>query len=270
MIKYNLDELIQLVYCKELNNSEKKYLDTLLTGLDNQVNTSNQWLNSDEGLTLFEDKPDDVKQYLQDSRLYSNLLKIINNNVDDSLDHIEDFYNTGKEVADKQLGYALGFLPSDKEALAILTNYNAGLITDINTELMTGILATIGAGVIGGVVLSEVNERVLELPKTPLDSPVSVETRVTSTAMTEYSRSVNTGTLQSYANAGGTQVEIVTAGDGLVCDECLDLEANNPYTLKEMPGLIPVHPNCRCGVYLLEGEDENPTDPIIIDLTPEE
>jgi hypothetical protein len=43
-----------------------------------------------------------------------------------------------------------------------------------------------------------------------------------------------------------TLVGIVTAGDDLVCEDCLDLEANNPYRLQEALGLIPAHVNCRC------------------------
>lgn len=42
-------------------------------------------------------------------------------------------------------------------------------------------------------------------------------------------------------------VEILTAGDDEVCEECEDL-AKGTYTIGEARGLIPAHPNCRCAV----------------------
>jgi hypothetical protein len=43
-------------------------------------------------------------------------------------------------------------------------------------------------------------------------------------------------------------VEVVTAGDDRVCEECQDISDNGPYSLDEAMGLIPAHPNCRCEV----------------------
>jgi hypothetical protein len=52
-----------------------------------------------------------------------------------------------------------------------------------------------------------------------------------------------------------TLVAIQTAGDDLVCQECQDLENDNPYRLQEALGLIPAHPNCRCA-WVPWGEEE--------------
>jgi len=41
-------------------------------------------------------------------------------------------------------------------------------------------------------------------------------------------------------------VNIETAGDDLVCQECEDLELDGPYTINEARSLIPAHPWCRC------------------------
>lgn len=263
----DFNELIQLVYCKGLSHSEKQYLNTLLDGLNNQVITTNNWLNTSEAYDLFLDKPEDVKEYLKETRLYNSLFNIIEGNVDDSIDYVTQFYKTGKRVAVNQLGYNLGMLSSDEQALGILTDYNANLVRDINNELLTGIIDTVSIGVLGGVVLSELKKEIIDLPTKPLDSPVSVETRVNMTARTEYTRSTNTGTLQTYANSGVTQAEIITAGDDLVCSLCEDLEANNPYPIEEIGDLIPVHTNCRCGVHLINPSNNTPDEPIIIDLT---
>jgi hypothetical protein len=41
---------------------------------------------------------------------------------------------------------------------------------------------------------------------------------------------------------------VINAGDDLVCDECLNIADDNPYTLDEALDLIPAHPQCRCSV----------------------
>jgi hypothetical protein len=50
-----------------------------------------------------------------------------------------------------------------------------------------------------------------------------------------------------------TLVKVVTSFDKLVCDRCLAVEKNSPYTLEEVNSMNPygngiVHPNCRCMV----------------------
>jgi hypothetical protein len=42
------------------------------------------------------------------------------------------------------------------------------------------------------------------------------------------------------------EVDIVTAGDEDVCQECQDLEDEGPYSIDEARSLIPAHPWCRC------------------------
>ena len=41
-------------------------------------------------------------------------------------------------------------------------------------------------------------------------------------------------------------VNVLTAGDDAVCEECEDIAAGGPYEIGEAHGLIPAHPNCRC------------------------
>jgi hypothetical protein len=44
------------------------------------------------------------------------------------------------------------------------------------------------------------------------------------------------------------EVNVQTAGDDRVCDECDELAADGPYSLDEADDLIPAHPNCRCAL----------------------
>lgn len=48
-------------------------------------------------------------------------------------------------------------------------------------------------------------------------------------------------------------VEVVTAGDDLVCAYCDEITGDGPYTLDEAQDLIPAHPNCRCSILPAEG-----------------
>ncbi len=41
-------------------------------------------------------------------------------------------------------------------------------------------------------------------------------------------------------------VEVLTAGDDNVCEECQDISEEGPYPIDEAENLIPAHPNCRC------------------------
>lgn len=43
-------------------------------------------------------------------------------------------------------------------------------------------------------------------------------------------------------------VDVMTAGDELVCPECEGIALSGPYTLGEAEDLIPAHPNCRCTI----------------------
>jgi hypothetical protein len=41
-------------------------------------------------------------------------------------------------------------------------------------------------------------------------------------------------------------VNVLTAGDDKVCEDCQDIAAGGPYEISEARDLIPSHPNCRC------------------------
>lgn len=68
-------------------------------------------------------------------------------------------------------------------------------------------------------------------------------------ARTEIIRAHHLATIQEYRNWGvvGVQVqaEWKTAGDDRVCPICASMEGNI-YTLDEIEGMIPAHPQCRC------------------------
>ena len=48
-------------------------------------------------------------------------------------------------------------------------------------------------------------------------------------------------------------IEIQTAGDDRVCDECDKYASGSPYTIEEVLDILPVHINCRCEPIALDG-----------------
>ena len=74
-------------------------------------------------------------------------------------------------------------------------------------------------------------------------------TRARMLARTEVIRAHHSANIQEYRQAGiesvDVQAEWVTAGDGRVCPECQRLEGR-VFTIDEIEGMIPRHPQCRC------------------------
>ena len=65
-------------------------------------------------------------------------------------------------------------------------------------------------------------------------------------ARTEVNSVKNKARLQAFKDNGVQWIDIVTMGDNKVCQDCLNIESKNPYTIEEAEGILPVHPQCRC------------------------
>lgn len=75
-------------------------------------------------------------------------------------------------------------------------------------------------------------------------------TRARMIARTEVIRAHHVATIAEYEQADRemdveVMAEFTTAGYE-VCPMCIDLAAGGPYKLKQIEGMIPAHPNCRC------------------------
>lgn len=88
--------------------------------------------------------------------------------------------------------------------------------------------------------------------------------RARTLARTEIIRAHHLANIQEYRNAGALGVEVraewATAGDFRVCQRCKDMSRTKDgtpiiYTLDEIEGLIPLHPNCRCFAIPIVAED---------------
>ena len=138
------------------------------------------------------------------------------------------------------------------EDLKTVTQFSNGetrrLIAEgLREGLERGIAQGQNARKIARLLVKDVNHR--------LDQIGKVRARVI--ARTEVIRAHHLATVAEYelAQVEGVRVmaEFTTAGFG-VCPICLDLEDGNPYTLDEIRGMIPAHPNCRCAALPLPFE----------------
>ena len=263
---------------KKLSRGEQEYLRRLLSGLDNQMLTAVEWLGTPEAKEFFNTRQSEIREFFQESGIRQQLRDIIDYNAKDSDDLIKKFYQVGSQLGYRDIHKKLLYTPADKKALYHVTQYNFDLIRDLNTQLFEGIQETIFNTVAAGNGADVTAREILNLGIKPLPIKnedgevvrlISPRVRARMIARTEHARAVNTGTLQAYSNYGVEHVEIITVGDSSVCDICLDLQDNNPYTLQEAMALLPAHPNCRCSYGpVVETPLYFPEDnPVIIDLT---
>ena len=270
---------IRIPFHKQLTSSELEYLTSILLGFDRQLEIISQFMGSAEYAELQFMNQRQIDAFFKNSGITQRLDELINFNASDSEQFINEFYRLGAELGYEDIDQTLAYTLADQKALFTVVKYNFDLITNVNQELRNGIREVILNSVATGEGYQSTMRKLQELPLTPINTNISVKTRAEMIARTEYARAVNTGTLQSYANYGVDKVVINTSHDGLVCNYCLDLEENNPYTLHEAMKLLPAHPNCRCNyaAYIPEPDELGSFDigalsivdnPVIVNLCP--
>lgn len=76
--------------------------------------------------------------------------------------------------------------------------------------------------------------------------------RATLIGRTEILHSHNRARATEWQRAGIQKVDILIAADA--CPECQALKAGAPYSADEAPGLLPLHPQCRCALSIHTGD----------------
>ena len=243
-------ELITPLLQKKFSRDEKNFYNILVNGIDSNIMYVLSWLKTHEANTLLGyDDWEDFDEAFFDSQLYVELNKRIKRNVDNGISTLPAFYRKGSRLGALDLRTHPEFNSRDQKALNILFDYNTELIQNLNYDSCLGIKDIIGAGALASLALSKLSEQILKSPYTiTRHSGATVNTRCTMIATSEYGRTINTGLLQCYVNNGVYSVDIITAGDDLVCEDCLEIERNNPYGVEEAMNLLPVHPSCRCSI----------------------
>jgi SPP1 gp7 family putative phage head morphogenesis protein len=127
---------------------------------------------------------------------------------------------------------------------------------EIRRELTDGLTNILSLGMAGGKGPASLTKDLYDLISNRVDK-IGI-TRAKTIARTEVIRAHHQATINEYEQWGITGVKILaewaTAGFG-VCPICSTLQ-NKIYTLEEIRGLIPIHPNCRCCAIPYIKEDE--------------
>ncbi len=191
--------------------------------------------------------------------------------------YIQSAYQKGIANTRRDLlsaGYDLGPAPLGQQALAAAFNQpfhvdRAGLLYTRTFEQLKGITSEMSlqlSNVLSQGIMDGRNPRdlarllnktisgiggTLELTDT-LGRFIPAERRAQMLARTEIIRAHHLANVQEMRSWGiegvSVQAEFRTATDDRVCEECAALHGQR-FTLDQIEGMIPVHPNCRCKAY---------------------
>lgn len=243
-------EIVTPLLKKSFSRDEKSFYNILSNGVDENLLYVLSWLKTHEASELLDaDDEDEFDELFALSALHAELNNRIQRNTLNGIKPLSRFYKVGSRLAHFDLKREPHYTKRDREALSILNQYVGDTVYSVNVDSCLGIKDILMMGALGGLALSKISDNILKSPYAmSKHSGATVDTRCTMIAVTEYGRSVNTGLMQGYVNNGVYTVDIKTAGDDRVCSDCLEIEDNNPYTIEEAMGLLPVHPDCRCSI----------------------
>ena len=254
---------IQLEYREPFNEEEVLYYRHLIQGVETQLGTAVVYLKSAEAKEFYEERAEYLEYLWDQYDLSSQLDGVINYNASSCDEFMDNFYHSGAKVGYEQLKRGLAFTPADEQTLNFIRLNNYGYVKKLNYDVAAEIKKTIFEDIAQGNSYQKTITKLREIPKKPL-TPLTVkvnpktgkpytrtlspDVRARMIARTERARARNFGTLQSYANYGIEEFDVMTAGDSRVCNTCISIEEGNPYRLSDSRGYPPFHVNCRCGV----------------------
>lgn len=254
-------DIVFVPFTTKMNSLEKLFHEELLNQVSKLLYTTKKWLQTSNGLEYLNTPEEEnikplielLKQEKLDTRTLFNLLEI-NYTLGSSYAH----QSIGKVRKSLTGSHQKSFKLLKKGVQKILNNFKKTIIEDIK-ELLKG----------ANRYRNHLHEMLQDLLNHHYSTPITPKTRSEMIARTEMVRSFNNGVFQTYSNFGIEIFEIVNYNDVGICDVCIDLINNNPYTLEEITKLLPVHPNCRCfGVVyrLMDDIIDEVKNPIIVDM----
>jgi hypothetical protein len=189
-------------------------------------------------------------------------------------EHVEAAYSRGVLDGKKKLkrvGISIGASPMEVRGLGGLLNYNrqkmaVDALLARNFEELKGVTASMAQGLtrtMADALAGGWNPRKTAREMVKNIEDLSIK-RARLIARTETIRAYSDANLSTFEQFGAdgvsVQAEILTAGDGRVCDKCAGLERSTkekPLTIEQARGIIPRHPSCRCAwLPYIEGQSK--------------
>ena len=237
-----------------LTDEEEDYYYKLLLILNGQINEVKKWVTSDEfnqlvndvenlPLGFFDEFKLKMRVFLQDK--FELLL----------LPLLTGFYHQSNKVTYQSMNLKPILTDNDLLNFIEIRQYNYDLLTNLCDDLDKNFKDIILDGVINGKSANDIAQDLEVAGISPLNKHTAQQ-RAKMIARTEVNSVKNKARLQAYKDNNIQWIDIVTMGDSKVCQDCLNLEANNPYNINEINNLLPVHPNCRC-IYAISNKNNN-------------
>ena len=240
---------LQLSYREPFNQEENTYYQHICAGIENQLLTTIAFLKSEEGKKFYNERAEYLEYLWEQYDLQSQLDGVINYNASSCDTFMDNFYHSGAKIGYEQLKRGLAFTPADEKTLNFIRLNNYGYIKNLNNDVAKEIKKTVFTDIAEGNSYQKTINKIRELPLKPVaDGKISPDVRARMIARTERSRARNFATLESYANYGVEEYDVITAGDSKVCNICISIEEGNPYRIGDSRGYPPFHVQCRCGV----------------------
>lgn len=237
-----------------LSDEEEDYYYKILLILNGEINEVKKWVTSDEFKQLINDVENlplgffdefklKIRVFLQDK--FELLL----------LPLLTGFYHQSNKVTYQSMNLKPVLTDNDLLNFIEIRQYNYDLLTNLCDDLDKNFKDIILDGVINGKSATDIAHDLEVAGISPLNKHTAQQ-RAKMIARTEVNSVKNKARLQAYRDNNIQWIDIVTMGDSKVCQDCLNLEANNPYHIDEINNLLPVHPNCyddKTEVYTKEG-----------------
>ena len=248
--------MLQLDYRTPFTKEEQEYYTHICQGLDRQLSTTIEWLQSPEAKEFYNERADYLDWLWSQYDIENQLDSIINYNASSCDTFMDNFYHAGAAIGYQQLKRGLAYTPADEKTLNFIRLTDYGFIKKLNSDMKDSIRKTIFEDIAQGNSYQKTINKVRKLPLEPVaEGKLSPDVRARMIARTERGRARGFGTLQSYAKYGVEYYDLITRGPR-ACTICLDLEDNNPYPLSDSRAYVPIHPNCICsnGPHIPAGE----------------
>lgn len=248
-------------FTTKMTSLEELFHKTLTKEIEKYVLITKEWLQTQEGLEYVHTKNNSnttLEQELQQHHINTNKLEQL----------LLTQYNIGKSYAQKNINRTNKKLTlSDKKSINKLLKGVNKIIKKFDNIIIRDIKQFINKQ--KNNTIQEIIEKLPQWINQNHTTPISAKTRSEMIARTEMNRSFTNGVLQTYSNYGLNEVNIINYNDKGICETCINLIQNNPYTIEEAMKILPVHPFCRC-ISVLNNTTNIPLEeienPIIIDM----
>lgn len=233
----------------ELTPEEKRYKNILYSGMSDQVTTVYDYWNENK-----EDLKSTPYAVYEIEDLVDDLHGQVDNLIEKLFAEVNSTYIKGKrEILNKIKRRLLRRLVDDVD-LSLLRQYNMSLVDRLSFDVQEKLFLIMREASIKGYSDEYIAERFNNfMTSEQLRGYQTTATRIGLIAQGVIQASLCTGILQGMMDYNLKYANVVIGTDN-PCEDCLDYYYNNPHLIKDLEGVFPMHPNCKCKVVNVPGE----------------